>query len=400
MIVIRSQRSYPASVTAYGPDAFPYPRFSESEMARRRRLLEDAMAAEGVTHLVLYGANRFGSSIGWLTNWSVTREAAAVVEPGEPVVMLVQFYNHVPNAQDIAADADVRWGGRSTIGTTVEILRSRGARSVGLIGPLAARDRDALAGVAQLVHMDGAYSAARQVKSEEEIAFLRVGAELTDRGMAALAAAAADGVPEHRLAAEVEAAYRPFGAVNHIHYFGITSMDDPDRCVPAQYQSAGSVRRGDVLTSEISASFWDYAGQVLRTFAVEADPTPLYTDLHAVAEATFDSICSVLHDGVSCRDVIDAAGGIEEAGFTIYDDLVHGFGGGYLPPVLGTRSRMNDDVPDLTFKAGMTIVVQPNVITRDEAAGVQVGELVLVTDDGCESLHSFPRGFLRTPSIG
>jgi len=32
--------------------------------------------------------------------------------------------------------------------------------------------------------------------------------------------------------------------------------------------------------------------------------------------------------------------------------------------------------------------VQPNVVTRDERAGVQVGELLLVTDDGFERLHA------------
>ena len=50
---------------------------------------------------------------------------------------------------------------------------------------------------------------------------------------------------------------------------------------------------------------------------------------------------------------------------------------------------------DFTFAAGMTIVIQPNVITRDEQAGVQTGELVLVTGTGWESLHRFPRGFTR-----
>ena len=43
----------------------------------------------------------------------------------------------------------------------------------------------------------------------------------------------------------------------------------------------------------------------------------------------------------------------------------------------------------------MTVVIQPNVITRDEQAGVQTGELVLVTETGWESLHRFPRGFAR-----
>jgi hypothetical protein len=43
----------------------------------------------------------------------------------------------------------------------------------------------------------------------------------------------------------------------------------------------------------------------------------------------------------------------------------------------------------------MTIVIQPNVVTRDEAAGVQTGELIAVTADGAERLHDYPRGLLR-----
>ena len=47
----------------------------------------------------------------------------------------------------------------------------------------------------------------------------------------------------------------------------------------------------------------------------------------------------------------------------------------------------------------MTVVVQPNVITRDEPrkmrAGVQVGELIRITRTGCESLHRTKRGMFR-----
>jgi hypothetical protein len=64
---------------------------------------------------------------------------------------------------------------------------------------------------------------------------------------------------------------------------------------------------------------------------------------------------------------------IGDAGFTTQDDLVHGFVGGYLPPVLGDRSRMLEEVPDFTLEEGMTIVIQPNVVTPDESAGVQTG---------------------------
>ena len=145
---------------------------------------------------------------------------------------------------------------------------------------------------------------------------------------------------------------------------------------------------------ELSASWWDHPGQILRTFAVAAEPTALYGELHDVAEAAFDAIAARLRPGATAAELVEASGVIEDAGFTIRDDLVHGFVGGYLPPVLGSRSRMLAAVPDFTFAAGMTVVVQPNVVTRDETAGVQTGELLLVTESGAARLHAAPRGLL------
>ena len=85
---------------------------------------------------------------------------------------------------------------------------------------------------------------------------------------------------------------------------------------------------------------------------------------------------------------------IGQAGFTAIDDLVHGFGGGYLPPVIPAPGRRMA-TPDFILTAGMTVVVQPNVVTRDGRAGVQTGELLLVTERGPERLHTFPRGLQR-----
>jgi len=92
---------------------------------------------------------------------------------------------------------------------------------------------------------------------------------------------------------------------------------------------------------------------------------------------------------------VEAAGVIEEAGFTTYDDLVHGYGGGYLAPVLGSSSRPNEPIPDMVLAEGMMLVVQPNVVTRDHRAGVQTGECLLVTRDGPQRLHVSPQGALR-----
>jgi Xaa-Pro aminopeptidase len=200
---------------------------------------------------------------------------------------------------------------------------------------------------------------------------------------------------EHELGAIVEGGYLGYGASNVIHFFGVTPMDDPNLCVPTQYTSRRPVQAGDVLFTEITAIFWGYSGQVLRTYTIEAEPTPLYSELHGVAEATFDAIVGVLKDGATAEQVVAASSIIEDAGFTIWDDLIHGFGGGYLPPVLGTKSRANAPVPDFTFRSGMCYVVQPNIVTRDHKAGVQTGECVVITDSGVESLHNVPRGMLQ-----
>ena len=175
-------------------------------------------------------------------------------------------------------------------------------------------------------------------------------------------------------------------------------MSAPSVCVPAQHLTARPLEPGDVLMCEISASYWEYTGQLLRTFTVEAEPAPLYRDLHDAADAAFDAITAQLRPGATAHDLVQASGVIEDAGFTIRDDLVHGFVGGYFPPVLGTRSRQLGPVPDFTFASGMTVVVQPNVVTPDETAGVQTGELLLVTEDGAQRLHDYPRGLLSAPS--
>jgi Xaa-Pro aminopeptidase len=172
-------------------------------------------------------------------------------------------------------------------------------------------------------------------------------------------------------------------------------MAAPEICVPAQFQSTRVIEPGDVLFCEISANFWGYAGQVLRTFAIGDEPSPLFARLHQAADAAFDAIVSVVKPGAHARELVEASSIIEEMGFTIYDDLVHGYGGGYLPPVLGSASRAHREIPDLSLETGMALVVQPNVITTDERAGVQTGQLIVVTEHGYESLHHAPRGLLR-----
>jgi Xaa-Pro aminopeptidase len=359
-------------------------------MTRRRDALTAELEAADAAHAVIYGANRSGPAVGWLTRWPVTREALCIFTPGERDVLLVNFYNHLPNAERIATEADVRWAGPKPMATAIEELDRRGARGgrVAVIGPLGYRPYAALAEFASPVPLDHAYTRLRLRKSAEELDWLRIGCGFTDDAVRAVHEQAGPGTDERELGNLAERAYVGRGGTTHIHYFGA-------RNVPAQWPAARKLERGDVLSCEISASYWDYTGQLLRTFVIGADPPALHRELHDVADAAFDALFERVRPGATAANLVDASAVIGEAGFTTGDDLVHGFVGGYLPPVLGDTTRMLEEVPDFTLEEGMTIVIQPNVVTRDESAGVQTGELIAVTAGGAARLHDYERGLLR-----
>ncbi len=376
----------------------PYPRFSAAEMERRRKMITMLMEEAGVDHLLLYGANRIGNAVPYLTHWPVTTEAACILTPGERDKLFIQYHNHVALARQIASEADVEWGGDFGIATAIAELERRSAKKdrVGLIGPLGYRLYAQLTErFGRIADLGASYMQKRLIKSAEEIEWYRLGALLSDRGLAGLRGAIRPGTTERELGAAIEAAYLPYGAVNVIHFIGATAMANPDCRVPRQFPSTRRLEKGDVVFTEISAAFWDYSGQVLRSFTVDAEPTPLYRDLHAIADATFDAIAALLREGATPAQVLAATKVIEEAGFTTDDDVMHGYGGGYLPPIIGSTTRSSGKLPDLTFTSGMMVVIQPNVTTRDGKAGVQTGECVLITKTGIERLHTAPRGFIR-----
>src|SRR5580658_115806 len=102
--------------------AAEYPRFSDSEMQRRRAAIEALLNDMELDHLVYCGANRFGSAVQWLTGWPVTAEAVGVFTLGVPDAMFVQHVNHAPLASKIADRAEVAWGGGSSIAAAISIL--------------------------------------------------------------------------------------------------------------------------------------------------------------------------------------------------------------------------------------------------------------------------------------
>jgi Xaa-Pro aminopeptidase len=396
--VPRSIAQLPAELRALLGQSFA--RFSDDEYARRERLLGQVMDRAGVDHLVLVTWQRVGNATEWITAWPGSVEALTVLKPGERMTMWVEYYNHLPLARRMARNCDVHWSEDRGIGKAIEELGRRGAKRVGVIGPLLVPRFRQLEAAFPAVGLDGEYTRLRiYAKSDEEIEWFRIGAALSDAALSNLVKEARPGMAETELADLVERGYVPHGGGHVIHFIGATSMASPSVSVPLQFPSQRRLARGDIVVCELSSAFWGYSGQVLRTFTVEAEPTQLFRDLHATAEAVYDAVTRAIRPGATLEDLIEATAAVETNGFTTCDDVVHGYGGGYFQPIIGSKSRPAASIPKIVLQANMCMVVQPNVITRDQTAGVQVGEMVRVTRDGCESLHTLPHGLLRTGQI-
>jgi Xaa-Pro dipeptidase len=374
-----------------------YVRFSPEEFRRRYREVGRMLEAEELDAVVVFGWSAMGravqADVHYLTGYLGMRDNYVLFSRDAGPVLFVQSYNHVPNATEVAAVEDVRWGGANSGATVGAELRALGHRRIGVVGMMPYQHHQAMVEAADtastFVDATRAFRLLRTTKSEEELAWLRAGAEHTDRALDALRTELRPGLRERELGEIVDGAIRDGGGMSVFHYIASTPMSEPRRCVPSQVLSERQLRSGDVVTVEISAAHHGYAGQGLRTFVVAAEPTERFRALHDCAEEVFAALTRTLVPGAGLEEVLTVADGIDDRGFTIRDALLHGFGMGLLPPSIGTRRTPWSNEP-WTFELNQTIVVQPNIVTADETAGVQTGELCVVTSDGLESLHHFP----------
>jgi Xaa-Pro aminopeptidase len=370
-----------------------YPSFSPDEIKRRHAALRGLLQERKLDCALLCGPGRFNQDIMFMTNWPGGREGYFLLPTqGEPA-LLMQLFNHVHMAKTLSLVPDTRWAGPDSIVTVAAWLRDAGLAKarIGLIGSLSFSQFEKLQKElpeAVFSNLSGPFRQMRLIRSDEEIEFFRVAGALTDRSLVRMQAALKPGLREYELAAILEAAYLEVGGFTGIHFMASTPMANPNVFVPHQYQSDRVLQEGDALISEISGAFWGYSGQIHRTFFL-GEPTKEYAHLHETAVLAYEAIESVLRDGATVEDVLDAAEIIHERGYTICDDLFHG--ANQYPPILRTRRTDHGYPKGFVFKENMVVTIQPQPTTEDRRMGLQFGETVRIVKNGVEKLHDFPR---------
>ncbi len=386
-----------------------YPSFSDAEFARRFTAVRAAMKEADLPVLLIYGSPPLlNAEVQYLCNYPSTWEAFLIfpAESNPEATLFAQMRNHIQQAILLTRHAEVHWGGLNTAAAAAEKIKEQGFADgrIGLVGfnfpvhhfELLSKELPK----ATFVNFNLKLLEIRLVKSDEELTALRQGAEFCDLAIEALEREARPGITEHQLAAIVQGSYLGLGGRNTIHYMATTPMSDPSDCAPRQYQSTRVLEKGDILLTELSAHrFEGYPGQILRPLTIgNTPPTAEYQKMYDIAVEAYNRLAKVIRVGTTTEEVLDAAEYIHESGYTIYDDLVHCLGGGYLPPILRTRRTSPSPPPLYTYRENMTIVIQPNIVTEDERMGVQVGELLRVTKNGVESLHRYPMRFIQCGS--
>jgi len=374
-------------------------------MERRLALTRALLAERELDALLLFGnsgVNRHNNvNPFWLTQYLDMHHNYVIVPREGGVELFVGLVNHVPNAREEADAARIEWGGYQAGETVAARLRELGTRRVGLVGVAATWNvgmpyaHYLALGEFETVDVTREFAALRATKSVEEIERLRAAAELTDLAILAARDAAKPGVSELELVAEAEHAYRRRGAAVRITFLRSMPTAGPTGCVPAQNPTARRLERGDVILTEFSASVGAYSGQVHRPIFVGAEPDGEWVRLFDVAKQAYDRIAAALRSGSTEGDAIRAAAVIGEAGYAIYDDLIHGYGTDYGPPLVDRSCvdywRSGDEPPPgRTIERDTAVVIQPNPITPDERMGLQLGALTIVREGGAECLHTLP----------
>ena len=373
-----------------------FPRFSEAEYARRYGVVREAMGKDNIDAILISGA-RGSSEVAYLSNYQAQSPCWLLFPHLGDGTVFIHFFNHQPCAKAQSVLEDVRWYGPTPLPTIVEEIRKRGLdRSrIGLVSMRAmsyghVTELQRQFPHAEFVEFGPQFGRIRRVRSEEELVYLRKSGYLTDLACEALENKLRPGLTEQDILAIVYSAYLKNGGDPGIHFIATTNMDNPDRFVPWQKQTSRVLEKGSVVITELTVSYWGYSTQIHRPFAIGKEPTATYRMLFDTAHRCYENVRKICSPGTTSEQIVAATSVIEERGFTSYDSVFHGEAG--KSPELGTRSAAHP-LEKWTLEENMVHVIQPNPITKDFTAGLQLGAAVVVKPSGGEPLHNYPFKF-------
>ncbi len=168
-------------------------------------------------------------------------------------------------------------------------------------------------------------------------------------------------------------------------------MDNPDRFVPWQRQTSRVIEKGSVVITELTVSYWGYSTQIHRPFAIGKEPSADLPQAFRRRLQCYESIRKDLqtrhHQRTDRRRDFGHRRPAASLAMTASSTAKPAN-----RPNSATKSAAHP-LERWTLEENMVHVIQPNPITKDFTAGLQLGAAVVVKPDGGESLHNYPFKF-------
>ena len=240
---------------------------------------------------------------------------------------------------------------------------------------------------AHLVPADGVVSALRMRKDKDELERMQRAAELAEAAMNKTLESFRPGMTEREIAAVLKIAILEVGAES-VSFDPIVS-GGPNSANPHASPSDRPVSPGEFLLFDWGVYADNYASDITRTFPVGEMESEMRRIYDLVLDANAAGRTAV-RPGVTCSEVDAAARRVIERGG--YGDYFthrtgHGLGlQGHEPPFIVAGN-------DLTLEPGMTFSIEPGIYLPGRG-GVRIEDDVVVTEDGCRSLTTFPRDWM------
>ena len=354
---------------------------------QRRKRLIDAMNDSGLDALLVYGNAWQGDYLRYATDFGILEGQALAILRGDGHITL---YVDSPLEADRAAldcPAIEIVCAPDLIGAVDAALNRMRNQSMGA-APQRLLPRRIAARAAELKVTDetGFVDRLLMSKLDVEIAAIRKAAKLADAGYQVFMQAARVGRADYELIAEAEAFYRANGVDDNFQIIGVGGVEVRGMAPP----SGKRLKRGDMVTTELTPCVDGYYAQICRTLVV-GEATAEQKAAHALWRESMEAGIATVRDGVTAADIARAENDVfRKYGMGQYTTSeytrVRGHGMGLFAD---SKPHLLEDVTT-RIDAGMALIVHPN--TYNPNVGYMVlGDGVAVTKTGCEVLTGMPR---------
>jgi len=230
-------------------------------------------------------------------------------------------------------------------------------------------------------------------KLDSEVAAIRSAAHIADEGYAVFLKAARAGRADYELVAEIEAFFRANGVDDNFQIIGVGGPEVRGMAPP----SGKRLKRGDLVTTELTPCIDGYFVQICRTLVV-GEPNADQLAAHALWREAMEAGIAAVRDGVTAADIARAENDVfrrHGLGDYVTSEYTRVRGHG-LGLFADTKPHLLEDVTT-RIDANMTLIVHPN--TYHPVVGYMVlGDSLIVTKAGCDVLTATPRELFSVPA--